>query len=107
MKTRMVLNEKDVKVNYNVHFSADGTYYDQMVTVGLTKEQLRDFNCMVIDARFSEASDSHTRLYLKRVSFGSNYTNLTTFRHFYDFFCLSNVKRIKLDRNTILVIKKA
>lgn len=106
MGTCMALDKKGVKVNYNNYFSEDGTHYDQMVTVGLTKQQVSDFNNMVIDARFSDTTDSDIRLYLKRVAFGINYTNLTTFRYFYNFFHLSDVERIKSGRNTILVIKK-
>lgn len=96
---------KNVKVNYNSHFAKNGTHYDQMVTLALTKEQVRAFANMVIDTLGSKGVSEYTKMHLKRVNFGDNYTNLTTFDYFTRFFhpLLTN-KRIKLNRNTILRI---
>ena len=92
---------KSVKVSYNSSFDNNGTHYNQMVSVVLTDKQLEAFNNMVNNTR------SPTKMYLRSVKFGDNYTNLTTFDHFRRFFeQLKSNSRIKADRNTLLRIKK-
>ena len=92
---------KSVKVSYNSYFDNNGTHYNQMVSVVLTDKQLKAFNDMVNNTRHS------TKMYLRSVKFGDNYTNLTTFDHFRRFFePLKSNSRIKDDRNTLLRIKK-
>ena len=92
---------KSVKVSYNSSFDNNGTHYNQMVSVVLNDKQLKAFNDMVNNTRHS------TKMYLRNVKFGDNYTNLTTFDHFRRFFePLKSNSRIQDDRNTLLRIKK-
>ena len=98
---------KSVKVSYNSYFDNNGTHYSQMVSVVLTDEQLEVFNNMVNDTQLSKGVSEYTKMHLRSVKFGDNYTNLTTFDYFRRFFePLKSNSRIKADRNTLLRIKK-
>ena len=98
---------KSVKVSYNSYFDNNGTHYNQMVSVVLTDKQLKAFNDMVNDTQLSKGVSEYTKMYLRSVKFGDNYTTLTTFDHFRRFFePLKSNSRIKTDRNTLLRIKK-
>ena len=101
MASYISVRPKSVKVSYNSYFDNNGTLYNQMVSGGLADKQLEAFNDMVNNTRPS------TKMYLRSVKFGDNYTNLTTFDHFRRFFePLKSNSRIKADRNTLLRIKK-
>ena len=78
-----------------------------MVSVVLTDEQLEVFNSMVNDTQLSKGVSEYTKMPLRSVKFGDNYTNLTTFDYFRRFFePLKSNSRIKANRNTLLRIKK-
>lgn len=93
-----------VRVSYNTGFSKVGTAYKQRLTIHLTKEQINAFKEYVLNKVMDKDVDTHTSLYLKSVSEGVNYANITTFKHFVKFFNLEGYKRIKYDRNTIIKI---
>lgn len=101
---KSVKNNKNVKVAYNI-FSTDkdGFSYTQRVTIHLTKEELLSFNTYVLDKLLDNKRPNYNeKLYLKRLSKGDNYTNNTTRKNFVEFFNLTDNKRIKDDRNTII-----
>ena len=101
MASFVSVKPKSVKVSYNSYFDNNGTHYNQMVSVVLTDEQLEVFNSMV------NGVSEYTKMHLRSVKFGDNYTNLTTFYYFRRFFePLKSNSRIKADRNTLLRIKK-
>lgn len=96
------MEKKSVKVAHNIkEFSKDGNVYRERITINLTKEEIEGFNSYVMDKLEDKETDSHTSLFLRRISKGDNYTNITTFRHLVEYFNLKDNKRIKMDKNVI------
>lgn len=93
-----------VRVSYNTGFSKKGSAFSQRLTIHLTKEQIKSFKVYVLEKVLEKDTDTHTSLFLKSVAAGENYANITTFKHFVEFFKLEGNKRIKYDRNTIIKI---
>ena len=93
-----------VRVSYLLGSHKDGTIYTQQIKVNLTQVELDAFNIYVTDKVLNKETDANTKLFLKSVKDGRNYTNLTTFKEFVSFFHLEDNKRIKYDRNTILKV---
>ena len=107
MTTFVSVMPKNVKVSYNSRFDKHGTHYNQMISLTLTKEQLREFNIHVTDTILSKYTREYVKTHLKRVAFGDNYLGLTTLEHFLNFFTpLRSNGRIQIARNTILRIKE-
>lgn len=107
MTTFVSVMPKNVKVSYNSRFDKNGTHYNQMISLVLTKEQLRVFNNHVTDTILSKYTREYIKIHLKCVAFGDNYLGLTTLEHFLNFFTpLRSNRRIQIARNTILRIKK-
>lgn len=97
--------EMNVKVANNIlYFDKEGTAYRQRVTITLSQKQIDDFNKYVGTIKCSDKVSTYERLFLKQIEKGDNYTNLTTFRHFREFFGLEEVSRIDLSKNTIVRI---
>jgi len=101
------IKPKNVKVSYNSRFDKKGTHYNQMISLALSKEQLKEFNEMVMNTILSKNTREYVKTHLKRVAFGDNYLGLTTLEHFVRFFSpLRENRRIQIARNTILRIKE-
>ena len=94
--------DKSIKVAYTKAFDKNGVVYRQRVTIKLSKTELRAFNDHVLEHLMSGNASSYTKIYLKRLSAGDNYTNIHTFNHFIDFFELWHEKRIIPYYNTIV-----
>lgn len=101
---KSVKNNKSVKVAHNIWATdKEGFTYTQRITIHLTKVELLSFNTYVLDKVLSNDRPNYNeKLYLKRLSYGDNYTNNTTRRNFVEYFHLTDNKRIKTDRNTII-----
>lgn len=96
-----------VRVSYNSRFDKDGTHYNQMLSVVLADKQLKAYNTMVNDTLLSNGVREYTKMHLRQLKFGDNYTGLTTLDYFIRFFDpLKSNKRIQMARNTIIRIKE-
>lgn len=94
------------KVSYWNEWTADGTHYNQTITIFLS---CRDILQHLINAKinaYREMSGSWmVRTYLKELNEGKNYVNLTTAGYIVVNFLNPDDTRIKRDRNTIINVK--
>jgi hypothetical protein len=97
--------EMNIKAANNVlYFDKEGTAYKQRVTITLSQKEIDEFNKNVDAIKCGDKVSSYGKLFLKQIEKGDNYTNLTTFRFFREFFGLEKISRIDLSKNTIVRI---
>lgn len=94
-----------LKVNYQKRYSENGTSYNQTITI--SKELARLFNKDLSIYMALHKKDYYETLYLSLLDKKVNYLKLSTLKRFkeyldYNFHDLT--KRVKIDRNTIIVI---
>lgn len=97
-----VLN-KNVKISYQAK-EHEGYIYRQMIALTISSLQLKEFNCHVTNT-VSYTKNTYTKIFLKPLKEGDNYTNCTTFLTAINTFNLVNNKRLKFNRNTVVRIK--
>ena len=102
-------NPMNYKISYQKHWGCDGTTYRQTIRLELTKNELANLN-----RRITKKKQAHAPMCLFHVMWWSNVTRLTEGKTFMkisqfvllvDLLGLYNDKRLKLDRNTILILK--
>lgn len=103
VKTNKIDYMKINVVNDLFKVALGSVVFRQAIIVKLTHSQLNEFNASVMNKILDNDSDNNTKLFLKNISEGINYSNLTTFSYFKDFFDLNNNKKIKKE-NTIIKV---
>ena len=102
IKTSQIMN-CNYKINYRKQFdNENGTVYCQCINVEMRQAELTWFNNIVGRARMQQPNPMYNA---KELHEGINYCNLTTSRLFAERFGMSEDKRYKTDRNTMIKIK--
>lgn len=102
IKTSQIMN-CNYKINYRKQFdNENGTVYRQCINVEIRQAELTWFNNIVSRARMQQPNPMYNA---KELHEGVNYCNLTTSRLFAERFGMSEDKRYKTDRNTMIKIK--
>lgn len=92
-----------IKISYHKRWDKEGTTYDQMISVQMTREDFLKMN-EVIACYLVYYPRNHDKIYLDTFHKGDNYTTHTLRNFFLHYWGLKDYKGIK-DRNTIIRIK--
>lgn len=84
-----------VKINYVSKWDAEGTFYNQTVTVKLTAEQIAAINALIGKLSFA-------RMFANCffISLGMNFTTISSARIIAEYIGITNDRRYKGNRNT-------
>lgn len=91
---------KDIKVSYSKRFDTGGCAYDQMLSIRLKSAEMLKLEASIKETR--QECRLKNWYFVNQLYWGDNYVNLTTLKFVADFFELTNNKRLKLDRNTMV-----
>ncbi len=91
------------KISYHKRWDKEGTTYDQMISVQMTREDFLKMN-EIIACYLVHYEYNHDKIYLDTFHKGDNYTTHTQRNFFLHYWKLKDNKGIK-DRNTIIRIK--
>lgn len=97
------------KISYQRHWGCDGTTYRQTIRLEMSNNELSELN-----KRVEQRKQEHANMCLFHVMWwdnvlpfneGKTYMKISQFVLLVDLLGLNKDKRLKLDRNTILILK--